>query len=95
MEQKILLKHPAGKKAISMDKEKYTILEKSILKCLRLQVEVSHKDILNAIREDFKIGKINFTGSVEWYMEWVKLDMEARKIIARIAGTTPIKFKLA
>lgn len=95
MEQKIQLKHPTGKKAISMDKEKYDVVEKSLLICLKGKTEATHKEILNAITKDFRKNKIEFEGSIEWHMEWVKLDLEARKKIARIAATTPIKFKLA
>jgi hypothetical protein len=94
MEQKIQLKHPTGKKAISMDKEKYCVIEKSLLICLNGKAEATHKEILNTITEDFKKNKIKFDGSIEWHMEWVKLDLEARKKITRIADTTPIKFKL-
>ena len=94
MEQKIQLKHPAGKKAISMDKEKYDVIEKSLLICLKGKAAATHKEILNAITEDFKKNKIKFEGSVEWHMEWIKLDLEARKQITRMADTTPIKFKL-
>jgi hypothetical protein len=94
MEQKIQLQHPAGKKAISMDKEKYGAIEKSLLNCLKGKAESTHKEILNAITEDFKTNKIKFAGSLEWHMEWVKLDLEAKKKITRIADTTPIKFKL-
>jgi hypothetical protein len=95
MEQKIQLKHPAGKKAISMDKEKYNLIEKSILNFLKSKGESTHREILKTITKDFKINKIPFKGSIAWNMEWVKLDLEARKKIARIADTTPIKFKLA
>ena len=95
MEQKIQLKHPAGKKAISMDKTKYGVIEKSLLNYFKGKAESTHKEILNAITEDFKKNKIKFDGSIEWHMEWVKLDLEARKKISRIADTTPIKFKLA
>jgi hypothetical protein len=94
MEQKIQLKHPAGKKAISMDKEKYTVIEKSILNCLKSKKELTHAEILKALTEDFKKNKTLFKGSIEWHMEWVKLDLEARKKITRIADTSPIKFKL-
>ncbi len=94
MEQRIQLKHPAGKKAISMDKEKYVVIETSLLNCLKGKAEATHKEILNAITEDFKKKKIKFEGSIEWHMEWVKLDLEANNKITRIAGTAPIKFKL-
>lgn len=35
MEQKIQLKHPAGKKGISMEKEKYSVIEQAVLNCLK------------------------------------------------------------
>lgn len=94
MEQKIQLKHPAGKKAISMDKEKYVVIEKSILNCLKGKAESTHEEILNTITVDFSKNKIKFEGSIEWHMEWVKLDLEARKKITRITDTTPVNFKL-
>lgn len=95
MEQKIQLKHPAGKKAISMDKEKYNVLEQSVLNYLKTKGESTHSEILKAVTEDFKKNKKLFEGSIEWHMEWVKLDLEATKKIKRIADTSPIKFKLA
>jgi len=94
MDHKIQLKHPTGKKAISMDKEKYGVIEKSLLFCLKGKAEATHKEILNTITEDIKKNKIKFDGSIEWHMEWVKLDLEARKKITRMADTTPIKYKL-
>jgi hypothetical protein len=94
MEQKIQLKHPAGKKAVSMDKQKYSAIEKSVLNCLKVKGESTHSEILKTITEDFKRNKTLFEGSIEWHMEWVKLDLEARKVITRISDTSPIKFKL-
>ena len=35
-----------------------------------------------------------FEGSVLWYDEVVKLDLEARKIIERISGTRPQKYRI-
>ena len=92
MEQKIQLIHPAGKKAVSMDIGKYDTLKKALLNCLRAKGALSHKEILRAIGEDFEKNKTKFEGSVEWYMEWVKLDLEARKEIKRLGDESPIKF---
>ena len=94
MKQKIQLKHPAGKKAVSMNKDKYDVLHKSLLNCLKKEGESTHAAILQTITKDFKKKKIKFEGSVEWHMEWVKLDLEARKEIKRV-GESPIKFILA
>jgi len=95
MEQKIQLKHPAGKKAVSMDKEKYNVIEKSVLSYLQAKGDSTHTELLMAVTEDFKKNNTLFKGSVEWHLEWVKLDLEARNVIFRISGTSPIKFNLA
>ena len=89
---KIQLKHPAGKKAVSMDKAKYDALKKPILNHLNTKGESTHAEILQTIIEDFKKNKTKFAGSVEWHMEWVKLDLEARKEIKRLGDKSPIKF---
>jgi hypothetical protein len=94
MEQKMQLKHPAGKKAVSMDKEKYDNLKKALLNRLKTKGESTHTEILQTITEDFKKNKIKFEGSIEWHMEWVKLDLEARKEIKRIGDKLPVKFAL-
>ncbi len=92
METKIQLKHPAGKKAVSMDKAKYAVLKESLLNRLKTKGESTHTEILQTITEDFKKNKTKFEGSIEWHMEWVKLDLEARKEIIRIGDKSPIKF---
>jgi len=95
MESKIQLRHPTGKKAISMEKGKYEVIKKALLNCLSAKGPSTHAEILQAITEDFKQNNIVFDGSLEWHMEWVKLDMEARKEIKRIVDKSPVKFKLA
>ena len=92
MEQKIQLKHPTGKKAVNMDKEKYDILKKYLLSHLKNNGQSTHTELLNSITKSFKGDKIKFSGSVEWHMEWVKLDLEARKIIKGTADKSPIQF---
>ena len=95
MEQKIQLKHPAGKNAVRIDKGKYDIMKKALIKCLKKGVESTHTEILRSIIQDFKKDKTKFEGSIEWYMESVKLDLEAGKIIERISDQSPQKFRLA
>ena len=94
MEQKIQLKHPEGKKAVSMDKLKYDVLKKTLLNHLKKKGEATHTEIWDAITEDFKKNKIKFEGSIQWYMEWVKLDLQANKIIAKVPKTSPQKYAL-
>jgi len=95
MEQKIQLKHPAGKKAVSMDKSKYDNLKKAMLHCLKTKGEASHTEILKTVTEIFKKNKTKFEGSIEWHLEWVKLDLEAKREIKKHTDKTPIKYTIA
>lgn len=94
MNQIIQLIHPAGRKAVRMDKEKYDSLRNSILKHLKTKGDSTHSEILLAVTEDFKKNNLNFEGSIEWHLEWVKLDLEARKEIIRTVDKSPIKFTI-
>ena len=94
MEQIIELKHPAGKKAVRFQKEKYDALKSPLLNCLKTKGESTHREILQAIIEDFDKNETKFEGSIEWHMEWVKLDLEARKEIRRTSSGSAIRFAL-
>ncbi len=94
MEQKIQLIHPEGKKAVTMDKVKYAVLKKALLNYLKKNVESTYTAIWQSVAEDFKKNKTTFEGSVQWHMEWVKLDLEANKIIERVPKTSPPKYSL-
>ena len=95
MEQKIQLEHPAGKKAVKMDKDKYDVLSQAILNHLRKVGASAHTEIYQALTEDFARNNIQFQGSLEWHIEWVKLDLEAKKKIRRSEGKSPITFAIA
>lgn len=89
------LQNPTGKKAVRMDKGKYDVVRKPLLNQLRSNGESTHEEILGAILTDFDKNKSKFDGSVEWHMEWVKLDLEARNEIKRTDSRSPIKFAIA
>jgi hypothetical protein len=94
MEQKIELIHPAGKKAIRMDKSKYDTIKKSLIAFLEKNGATTHKEMFNGILADFKKKNIAFKGSVEWHMEWVKLDLESRKEIIKDTSNNPVKYRI-
>ena len=94
METKIQLTHPSGKKAVSMAQGKYESVKKPLLDFRKTKGEATHSEILRAITSDFKKHKTKFQGSVEWHMEWVKLDLEANKIIERVKGKVGTKFRV-
>lgn len=77
---------------VSIDKGKYDALKNALLNYLKTKGESTHTEILQAINQDFKKNKIKFEGSVDWHLEWVKLDLEARKEIKRSSNNPPIKF---
>ena len=93
MERRILLKHPAGKHAVTMAKDKYDIMKDAILNSFKKYGELTHKELVQVITDYFMKKKIKFEGAVEWYMESVKLDLEANKIIERSSGKGPQKYK--
>jgi len=94
MVQKIQLKHPAGKRTVRFDKDEYDTIKKFLLNSLKKN-ELTHTEILQAINDNFRKNKIQFKGSLGWYVEWVKLDLEAGKIIERITNQSPQKFRLS
>jgi len=93
MEERIQLKHPAGKHAVTMAKEKYEVMSKAIITSLEKHGEVTHTEMKEAVVDYFKKKKIKFEGAIEWFMESVKLDLEANKIIERISGKPAQKYK--
>ena len=88
-EEKILTKHPLGKKRVNISKEKYETMRKAILSTLQNK-EFTHTELFDRLNKSLK-GK--FSGSISWYAETVKLDLEARKIVER-TPSKPQKYRL-
>ena len=95
MEQKIELQHPGGKKGISMEKDRYEIVKEALIRCLKSNHEITHDELFEYVSNDLGNQKIKFPGSIQWYLEWVKLDCEAKKLIIRTSNKSPIKYKLS
>ena len=95
MEEKIQLRHPAGKHAVRMDSDKYQLFRNAILKSLPEGKAVTHGELLKFVLHYLKKNKISFNGSVEWHMETVKLDLEANKLITRVKESGRQYFKLS
>ncbi len=82
MEEKILTLHPQGKRGVNISRSKYESMKKTILEILG-KAELTHAELTAAVEKRLK-GK--FDGSIPWYMEGTKLDLEARGVIQRIPG---------
>jgi len=84
MGEKILTLHPRGKKGVRIDRPRYEAMKKALLRVLGRR-PLTHDELTNAVVNAQK-GK--FEGSIPWYMEATKLDLEARKVIERVSGKT-------
>ena len=82
MEEKILTLHPQGKRGVNISRAKYETMKKAILEVLR-KGGLTHHELTRAVESKLK-GK--FDGSIPWYMEGTKLDLEARAVIERVPG---------
>jgi len=89
MEEKILTKHPLGKSGKNISRQKYDRLKQAILTALEGR-ELTHTELFTRLNKSLK-GK--FPGNISWYGETVKLDLEARKVIARTASK-PQKYRV-
>jgi len=80
MDEKILTLHPKGKKGVHIDRTKYEAMKKTVLQLLGKK-GLTHDELTHAVTRTLK-GK--FDGSIPWYMEATKLDLEARRVIERV-----------
>jgi len=88
-EEKILTKHPLGKRGVNISQEKYDAVKKAIVAAVRKK-QLTHNELFEALHKSLAN---QFTGSLDWYGETVKLDLEARKMIERTSAK-PAKYRL-
>ena len=84
-EKMVLTRHPLGKRGRNISRQKYDALKKAILSALRGK-ELTHTELFRRLNRGLKGG---FPGNISWYAETVKLDLEARKMVERIASKPP------
>jgi len=90
-EEKIMTLNPdKNKTGVNIDKDKYDIIKQAIRQVFKERKEISYSTLTNIIKA--RLAN-NFTGSIRWYVEIVKLDMEARKMIERIPDTKPQMYR--
>ena len=88
-EEKILTKHPDGKTGRNISRDSYDKVKAAILAALKRK-ERTHSELLAQLNKNLN-GK--FSGNINWYLETVKLDLEARKLVAR-TDSEPQKYRL-
>ena len=86
MTDKIMTLHPKGKTGVNIDCRKYEKIKFAIIKSFPAGSELTFKDLNTKV---IKRLRDSFDGSIPWYVETVKLDLEARGIIERLPGKSP------
>lgn len=89
--EKIMTLHPQGKKGVNILKRRYDVIKDFIMGTLDRKAEITYQELDKLAVQKLKS---TFDGKVGWYVVSVKLDLEGRGIIERIAGTSPHKIRL-
>ena len=92
--EKIQLKHPEGKKAVSMDNVKYDTLKTSFINCLGIRKSASFDELLSDVTADLKSKGIKIQGVLQWNLFWVTLDMEANNELKKDKKVSPYMYSL-
>ena len=89
--EKVLCETPTpGKQAKRIEKWKYATVRAAILKVLPRQGEgVLFQDLPDLVEAHLSDAVKTQLGSVSWYTTTVKLDLEVRGEIVRVAGSKP------
>lgn len=82
--------HPAREKGVNIETEKYDWFRAAIVARLQ-RGELTYTDLAESIRDE--LGG-SFKGSVTWYVETLKQDLQARSIIERVPQTRPQRYRL-
>jgi hypothetical protein len=89
--EKILTRHPEGKKGVRISRQKYDVMRAAIMDSVPGKGQVPLQVVRNDVEADLE-GR--FEGSLSWYFTTVKLDLEARGVIERVPGKRPQHIRL-
>lgn len=87
MEEKILTLHPQGKKGTNILRRRYELVKNTLLDVIRENGGEMTYEKMNELAAE-RLEK-TLDGKPMWYIVTVKLDLEARGIFERVAGTSP------
>jgi len=91
MEDRIKTQHPRGKQGVNIEKSKYEQVKIAILEALDGK-SLTHTELTNQVSEKLQ-G--NLDGSIGWYTETVKLDLEAHCLIERDTTLSPARYRVS
>jgi hypothetical protein len=91
-EEKFLTLHPEeGKRGVNISRTKYEMVRQAILDAVRSQGTITYQGLVSLVEYSLRN---RFEGSIPWYVTTVKLDLEARGEIERVAGPGEQKLSL-
>ena len=96
-EERVVCQTPTpGKKPTRIHKWKYDLIRGVILDVVGGSSEgVEFRDLSGLVEARLSPEQLSDLGSVSWYTTTVKLDMEVKGDIARVAGARPQRLSLA
>jgi hypothetical protein len=91
VEERMMTMHPEeGKQGVNIEMAKYVEIRAAILETLANHGEITFKGLTQEVLDRLEDS---FEGSVSWYVTTVKLDLEARGVIERVAGSRPQRLR--
>mgnify|MGYP001767353915 CR=1 FL=1 len=87
---KVLTLHPQGKRGRVIDSIKYALTRQAILDCLQ-EEDLTQDELVRCAGERLE-GRVE--GSKGWYVESVKLDLEARRVIERCKAKPHDRYRI-
>lgn len=93
MAERIQLTHPEGKKLSSIDISKYLTIKDAILHCLSDGVPVTQTELSQRVKSHIEASGAGFEGSIAWYTESVKLDLESKGMVLRLKEKQKVLFR--
>ena len=87
---KVQTGHPAGKRGVRIDRAKYDMTREAIRHCLS-KGDLTQKELVACASQQLE-GRLE--GSVAWYMETVKLDLEAKGEVERYRDRPHDRYRL-
>ena len=96
-EERVVCETPTpGKKPTRIHKWKYDLLRGVILDIVGGSPDgVEFKSLSGLVEAQLSPEQLSDLGSVSWYTTSVKLDMEVKGDIVRVAGATPQRLRVA
>ena len=83
-----------GSRGLRCSKEKYEVVRKAMLAVVpRKREGIAFHELPKALLSRIPKNLFQTDGSVSWYVTTVKLDLEARCVIQRIAGSRPQRLR--